>query len=134
MEAHQQVIFFDGICNLCNSFVQFIIKRDPGARFRFASLQSEVGRGAMKESRLPAASLSTVVYLKEGHYYFKSSAALHILKDLGRGWSLLYGFILIPKPLRDGIYDVLARNRYRLFGKRAECMIPTPDLQDRFLH
>lgn len=133
MNARKQIIFFDGICNLCNGFVQFIIKRDPRARFQFASLQSKAGEKAMKESALPAASLSTVVYLKDDHYYFKSSAALHILKDLGRGWNLFYGFILIPKPLRDGVYNILARNRYRLFGKRAECMIPTPELRDRFL-
>jgi len=133
MNGKQQIIFFDGICNLCNSFVQFIIKRDPAARFRFASLQSEAGREAMEELKLPSSTLSTVVYWKKDHYYFKSSAALHILKDLGRGWALLYGFILIPKVLRDSAYDILARNRYRLFGKRHECMVPTPDLRSRFL-
>jgi predicted DCC family thiol-disulfide oxidoreductase YuxK len=133
MKKMQPIIFFDGICNLCNGFVQFIIKRDPAARFRFASLQSEVGLKAMKESGLPASSLSTVVYLKDSHYYFKSSAALHVLKDLGGGWKLFYGLILIPKLLRDGVYDILARNRYRIFGKREECMVPRADLQSRFL-
>lgn len=134
MKGGQQIVFFDGICNLCNSFVQFIIKRDPAARFRFASLQSEAAREIIQESELSADNLSTVVYRKEGRYYFKSSAVLHVLKDIGHGWSLLYGFILIPKGIRDWLYDRLARNRYRLFGKRHECMLPTPDLQYRFLN
>jgi len=129
------VIFFDGVCNLCNGFVQFVIRHDPQAKFRFASLQSEhardIPRMVNKEGK--DERLSTVILAYRGVYYSKSGAVLRITKLLGFPYNFLYGFMILPKPLRDFIYDWVATNRYKWFGKRAACMMPTPELKQRFL-
>jgi len=133
MDRSGQIIFFDGVCNLCNRFIRFVIRRDPDTRFRFASLQSESGHQLLSELQLPADKLQTVFYLRNGRCFRKSSAALHVLRDLGHGWQLLYGFMIVPRFIRDFIYDLIARNRYMLFGRRESCMVPTPGLRERFL-
>jgi predicted DCC family thiol-disulfide oxidoreductase YuxK len=127
------VLLFDGVCNLCNSSVQFIIERDPNARFRFASLQSEEGQALLSRFENRPADLSSVVLVQDDLLYARSEAALRVARQLGGGWSLLYAFIVVPRPIRDAVYDWIARNRYRWFGKKDACMIPSPDLKSRFL-
>lgn len=127
------VILFDGVCNLCNGSVLFIIKRDPRARFYFAALQSDFGIGQLKSFGLPATALNSVLLMKDGMLYQKSNAALEIAKHLSGLWPALYIFKIIPPFLRDGLYMWIARNRYRWFGKKDACMIPTPELKSRFL-
>lgn len=127
------VLLFDGVCNLCNGFVQFVIKRDPKGKFRFAALQSEIGQTLLKKANMPTEELSTVVLYEDDKFYTHSSVPLRVVKKFGGAWPLLYGLVIVPKFIRDGIYDWIARNRYRWFGKRESCMIPTPELKSRFL-
>ena len=129
------VIFFDGLCNLCNGFVQFVIKHDPEAKFRFASLQSEHARDIPKMYNKKGKDdrLSTVILAYRGVYYSKSGAVLRIAKLLGFPYRLLLVFLVLPKPFRDFIYDWVASNRYKWFGKKDTCMLPTPELKKRFL-
>jgi predicted DCC family thiol-disulfide oxidoreductase YuxK len=128
-----RTILFDGVCNLCNGFVQFIIKRDRRDRFRFGALQSKAAT-AMLEGRMPYMEvMSTIIYVRGEHVMARSTAALNILKDLGGPWALTYLLMVIPGPLRDRIYDWVAKNRYRWFGKRESCMLPTPELKAKFI-
>lgn len=127
------VVLFDGVCNLCNGSVQFILKRDPQARFRFASLQSEAGRSLLVEHGLDPDALSSVVVVEDGRVWQESSAALRIARHLPGAWKLLRVFTVIPRPLRDAVYRLIARNRYRWFGKSETCWLPTPELKGRFL-
>ena len=128
------VILFDGVCNLCNSSVQFIITRDPKAQFRFASLQSKYGQQQMIQFNLPTSELNSVLLIKDGKLYQKSSAALHIARMLTGAWPLMFVFIIVPPFIRNAVYDFIARNRYKWFGKKDECMIPTPELKSRFIN
>jgi len=127
------ILLFDGVCNLCNGFVQWVIRRDPAGRFRFSSLQSAAGRTLLQEAGIPTDTLSTVVLYEDGGFYTHSDVPLRVWRRLGGAWSWLYSFRLLPKALRDAVYNWVARNRYRWFGRRQACMIPTPDLRDRFL-
>lgn len=127
------VLLFDGVCNLCNGVVQFVIKRDPEAKFQFSSLQSNNGQQLLKKFQLPTTDFESFVLVEGDRYYRKSTAALRLAKKLGRGWQLLYAFIIIPAPLRDFIYNLVANNRYKIFGRTDECWIPTPELRARFL-
>lgn len=131
--AKYPVLLFDGVCNLCNSSVQFIIERDPEAHFRFASLQSDEGKALLDRFDDRPLDLSSVVLVQDGQLYARSEAALRVARQLGGGWSLLYAFIFVPRPIRDAVYNWIARNRYRWFGKKDACMIPSPDLKARFL-
>ena len=126
------VIIFDGICNLCCGWVQFLIRRDKNARFRFASLQSQTGESILNSFNL-SNKIKTIVYLKDNQCFQESSAVLEILKDLGDAWKVFILLKLIPRTIRDTIYRLIARNRYILFGKRATCFLPTWDNQKRFL-
>jgi predicted DCC family thiol-disulfide oxidoreductase YuxK len=126
------ILFFDGVCNLCNRSVQFVIKRDAKAKFRFASLQSESGQALLQKFRLPLNDFSSFVLIKGDTCYLRSTAGLHVLKELGGGWKLFYALIIIPRPLRDIIYSLVARTRYKVFGKCDTCMVPTPEQRDRF--
>lgn len=126
------IILFDGECNLCNYSVQFILKRDKKTRFHFAALQSEVGQKIVSKYRIPE-NVDSVILVQERQCYYQSSAALRICKHLTGGWKLLYGLIIIPKPLRDYFYGVIAKNRYKWFGKRDSCMLPSPEIRNRFL-
>jgi predicted DCC family thiol-disulfide oxidoreductase YuxK len=127
------VLLFDGICNLCNSTVQFAIKRDLPGRLKFASLQSHSGQAMLKKFGLPESDFDSLVFITGGNCFLRSSAVLHVLKELGGGWKLLYIFIVIPRPLRDFFYNILAKNRYKLFGRRTTCMVPSPENKQRFL-
>ena len=126
-------ILFDGVCNMCNGLVQFIIKRDPQARFSFAALQSDAGRALLTQYGIPVTQTDTFVYICEKKCYIKSTAALKVLKDLGGAWKIIYILIIIPKPIRDFVYNLFAKSRYKLFGKRDSCMMPTANIRRRFL-
>jgi predicted DCC family thiol-disulfide oxidoreductase YuxK len=127
------ILLFDGVCNLCNRTVQFVIKRDNNAKFRFASLQSDIGQALLKRFGLPLNDFDSFVLIKGDKYYLRSTAGLHVLKELGGGWKLFYALIIFPRAFRDFIYSMVARTRYKVFGKRDSCMIPTPEQRDRFL-
>lgn len=127
------ILLFDGVCNLCNRIVQFTINRDPKRKFKFASLQSESGQSLLKQFNLPTDDFNSFVFIKGDKYFLKSSAGLHVLKELGGPWKMFYIFIIFPRPIRDFIYNIIARTRYKVFGKRETCMVPTPDLKQRFL-
>ncbi len=127
------VLLFDGVCNVCNGFVQFVIARDRKRVFRYASLQSEFATTLLQKMNLPSTGLDTVILIDEkGSYFAKSDVALELFRRFGGFWSLLYYAKVIPKPIRDGVYDFIARNRYRFFGKKDSCMIPTPELRALF--
>lgn len=126
------MILFDGVCNLCNGFVQFVIARDPVGRFAFASLQSEAAHSLLASRAARRLSDSMILVAGE-RLYTESDAALHIARGLRFPWNLAFGLILVPKSLRDVVYRWVARNRYRWFGRRDVCMVPTPDLTARFL-
>jgi predicted DCC family thiol-disulfide oxidoreductase YuxK len=128
----ERIILFDGVCNFCNSSVQFIIKRDPKGLYKFASLQSTTGERLKKENEITA-DLDSFIYLEGKNVFDKSTAVLKVCKGLKGLWKLCYIFIVIPKPLRDVVYKWIARNRYKWFGKRDSCMIPTPEQRNRFL-
>ena len=129
----EDIILFDGVCNLCNRLVIFIIHRDYSARFRFATLQSIRGQQLIMDGKYTASDFNSVIYIKGEKYYFKSSAILHILFDLGGMWKILYAFIILPSFIRDYVYELIAKSRYRIFGKRSTCMVPTEEILDRFL-
>ena len=129
----KQIILFDGVCNLCNSSVQFVIQRDPSGKFNYAALQSEAGRQLLKENDLPVNELYSIILIKDGEVYQRSRAALEVARGLTGLWPLLYVLIIIPPFVRNGIYNWISRNRYRWFGKKDECMIPTSELKSRFL-
>ena len=128
-----RIILFDGVCNLCNGFVQFIIKRDPKAKFKFASLQSPEGLSLLNKFGLPTIDFDSLVYINGDNYLIKSNAGLAILKELEGFWKLFHVFIIIPKFIRDFFYDIISKTRYKIFGKRTSCMIPTPEIKQRFL-
>ncbi len=127
------ILLFDGVCNLCNYFVQFTIKRDPQAKFKFAALQSSAGRALLKEFDLSDDDWDSFVLIYNGKCFLKSTAALHVLKEIGGFWKVFYVLMVIPRPLRDLLYNLVAKMRYRVFGKRDTCMLPTPDIDKRFL-
>jgi predicted DCC family thiol-disulfide oxidoreductase YuxK len=133
LKTGNKIVLFDGVCNLCNSSVQFIIKKDKKKQFRFASLQGNFGQEFLKKNSLPADNFNSFILLEDEKVYSRSTGALRMLKHLGGAWSILYGFIILPKFIRDGVYNWVARNRYKWFGKQDVCMIPTPELKERFL-
>lgn len=132
-EPAHPILLFDGVCNLCNGSVQFLIRRDREARFRFASLQSEVGRRYLEELRVDRRAVDSVILIDGGRWYKESDAALRAAHLLGGPWKALAVLRLIPRPIRDWVYRLIARHRYRWFGKRESCWLPTPELRRRFL-
>jgi predicted DCC family thiol-disulfide oxidoreductase YuxK len=133
VDNDKPIIFFDGVCNLCNRSVQFIIKKDKKKQFRFASLQGNAGQELLKKFKLPADNFNSFILAEGDQIYTRSTGVLRMLKKLGGGWQLFYGFIIVPKFIRNAVYNWIARNRYKWYGKRNECMVPTPDLKERFL-
>jgi predicted DCC family thiol-disulfide oxidoreductase YuxK len=127
------IIFFDGVCNLCEGSVQFILKIDQKKIFRFASLQSKSGQAMLAAQGLPADAFKSFVVQEGEKIFTRSTGALRVLKHVGGFWSIFYAFIIVPKFIRDGVYDLISRNRYKWFGEKTECWIPTPELQKRFL-
>lgn len=128
-----KIVLFDGVCNLCNGAINFIIKRDPGATIKFASLQGETGQKLLKKHAINTAETDSIILIEENRVSVKSTAALRISKSMNKAYPLLYGFMIVPKFIRNAVYDVIARNRYKWFGKKDSCMIPTPELKSRFL-
>lgn len=129
----RSVVLFDGVCNLCNGMVRFIIKRDPHARFQFAALQSEVAMSLLRSIGAEEPQPDSVILVEGECMHARSTATLRIVRSLRFPWPLLYVLVILPRPLRDWMYDFVARNRHRWFGKRETCMMPTPDLESRFL-
>ncbi len=129
----QPVVLFDGVCNLCNGSVLFIIKRDTRARLKFASLQSDYGAEQMKRFHLSSSSLNSVLLIKNDRLFQKSNAALEIASMLDGAWPLLYAFKIVPGFIRNFVYDWIAKNRYRWFGKKEACMIPALEMKARFV-
>ena len=127
------VVLFDGVCNLCSGFVQFILPRDSEGKYRFASLQSDVGQALLAEHDLATAELDSVVLIEDGESYVKSSAIIQIATGLGGAYRLLSPFRYVPRAVRDRIYDFVAEHRYRWFGKKDRCMMPSSDVEGRFL-
>jgi len=127
------LLLFDGVCNLCHGAVRFIIARDPAKRFRFASLQSDFGRSIVRERGLPDDVTTVVLVEPGGRVSARSTAALRVALRLGALWPLLGVLLVVPRFVRDPVYEFIARNRYRWFGKKDSCPLPDPSLADRFL-
>ncbi|MEO5590955.1 MAG: thiol-disulfide oxidoreductase DCC family protein [Chitinophagaceae bacterium] len=132
-DVNKKIVLFDGVCNLCSNSVQFILKKDRKNQFLFGSLQGKAGQEYLRKFNLPANTFNSFMLVEDQKLYTRSAAALRMLKHLGSGWSLLYAFIIIPKFIRDGIYNLVAKNRYKWFGKKDACWIPTPALKAKFL-
>ena len=130
----KKIILFDGVCNLCNNAVQFIIKNDTRDIFRFVALQSELGNEICKYIGVDQTKIDSIILYNPGvAYYYKSSAAIEIAEDLSGIYSLISIFKIFPEKLRNYIYDYIAKNRYKWYGKKESCMIPTPELKAKFL-
>ncbi|MEP6724850.1 MAG: thiol-disulfide oxidoreductase DCC family protein [Bacteroidota bacterium] len=132
-DVNKKIVLFDGVCNLCSNSVQFILKKDKKNQFLFGSLQGKAGQEYLRKFNLPANTFNSFMLVEDQKLYTRSAAGLRMLKHLGSGWSLLYAFIIIPKFIRDGIYNLVAKNRYKWFGKKDACWIPTPALKAKFL-
>ena len=128
----ENIILFDGVCNLCNHSVQFIIKRDPKGHFKFASLQSEIGQKLVEQYGIPK-GIESIIYIEKDKVYIKSSAALRISRKLNGYWRYLTILSILPSSFRDFFYDVIAKNRYKWFGKKESCLLPTIETKKRFL-
>jgi predicted DCC family thiol-disulfide oxidoreductase YuxK len=131
LKPTQPIIFFDGVCNLCNGAINFIIDHDKNGYFKFAPLQSEIAKEFIPQSTLE--NTDSIILLDSDKIYSKSTAALRVAKKLDGMWKILYSLIIFPKFLRDFVYDFIAKNRYKWFGKRDTCRMPTKDIKDRFL-
>nr|WP_199080472.1 DCC1-like thiol-disulfide oxidoreductase family protein [Pedobacter sp. ASV19] len=127
------IIFFDGVCNLCNASVQFVIKRDVKDYFRFSALQNEYAQEHLKEFKISPLNSNTILLLEKGKLYTRSTAALRIARRLSGLWPLCYGLIIIPAFIRDAFYKMISKYRYRIWGKSQTCMIPSPELKAKFL-
>ncbi|WP_213523078.1 thiol-disulfide oxidoreductase DCC family protein [Nonlabens sp.] len=133
MKEHQDIVLFDGVCNLCNAAILFIIKRDKNNRFKFAPLESGVGKELLSKHQIDASKIDSIVLVSGNSAFAKARAALRISKHLTGLWPLLYSLIIIPSFISNAVYDLIARNRYNWFGKKENCMIPTPELKSKFL-
>ena len=128
----QNLILFDGVCNLCNGFVQFVIRHDKKKKFKFSSLQSSFSQALIAENYPELKEMKTIAYITNGEMMVRSTAALYILKDLGGIFSLTFGAMIIPAFIRDFFYNWLSARRYKFFGKSAVCMVTTAELRERF--
>jgi predicted DCC family thiol-disulfide oxidoreductase YuxK len=126
------VILFDGVCNLCNAAVRTVVRYDDAGVFRLAPLQSAVGQELLRRNGLPTAGFDSFVLVADGEVYTRSTAALRVCRRLSLPWSFLGSFLVVPAPLRDPFYDLVARLRYRVFGKTDECQVPSPEVRERF--
>lgn len=133
MKSATAIVLFDGVCNLCDQSVQFIIQRDPKQRYQFAPLQSDLAKELLQEHQLNPKDLERAVLIENGKAYTHSTASLRVVRHLSGAWPLLYVFILVPRFIRDAVYRWVARNRYRWFGKKEACAMPTAENRARFL-
>ena len=130
---NKSLVLFDGVCNLCNASVKFIVKHDKKEQFLFASLQSDVAKELLLQYNSKKITMDSIILIENNAFYEKSTAALRISKKLNGSYKLLYIFIIIPTFIRDWVYNYIAKNRYKWYGKKDTCMIPTPALKNRFL-
>ncbi len=130
---YERLILFDGVCNWCNAWVGFAIAHDPDGQFKFGTLQSEQAQCILHDLHLPSTDYQTFLLLEEGHVYTKSTAALRVIRQLSRWWPLYYLCVLVPAPIRDVVYDFVARHRYWWMGRTAICRVPTQAERDRFV-
>ena len=133
MGTNSEIVFFDGVCNLCNSSVNFLIDRDPSEKFKFAALQSDLAQEILLPLNIDPSDLDSFVFYDGEKAFRRSRAALEIARRMRGGWPLLYGFIIIPGFIRDLVYNYVAKNRYKWYGKQDACRGPTPELKARFL-
>ncbi|WP_432410610.1 thiol-disulfide oxidoreductase DCC family protein [Rasiella sp. SM2506] len=131
--SQHKIILFDGVCNLCDSSVTFVIQRDKKDLFRFAALQEEPGKTLLEKYKIDTSQTDSIILLDGDKAYTKSTAALKIAKHLGGAYPFLYGFMLIPNFIRNWVYDYVAKHRYKWYGKKESCMIPTLELRSKFL-
>lgn len=127
------IVLFDGVCNFCDGAVNFVIERDTKNYFKFAPRQSEIGQKLLREHQIDQTEIDSMIVIENGKAFTHSTAALKLIKGLGGFWRLGYVFIIVPKFIRDFFYKLFAKNRYRLFGKKVACMMPTPEIRARFL-
>jgi len=132
-DKEYKIILFDDVCNLCNSSVNFVIKRDAKNLFKFAALQSDIGASLIEKYGIDSSKTDSIILIDKNKAYIKSTAALRVAKYLNKGYPLLYVFMIVPKFIRNWVYDIVARNRYKWYGKKDSCMIPTPELKEKFL-
>ncbi len=128
-----KVLLFDGVCNLCTWSVQFVLKHDRQGEIKFASLQSQAAQAILREFNRDRTGFDSVIYIKHGHLYERSNAALEVIKEFAPVWQALLMFKLLPRPLRDAVYNLIANYRYKVFGKRDSCYWPSSDISHRFL-
>jgi predicted DCC family thiol-disulfide oxidoreductase YuxK len=128
-----RIVFFDGVCNLCNASVDFLVRRDRERHLRYASLQSDIGQRMLADVGLPTSEFGSFIYLDRGRLHMRSSGAIRVAMRLGGLWTLMGIFLVVPPFIRDAVYDGVARNRYRWFGKRDTCRLPTAEERDLFL-
>ena len=134
LPQNKKIILFDGVCNLCNQSVQYVIQHDKNDVFRFVAIQSELGEKIMKHIGIDAKHIDSIIFYEPGKaYYYKSAAALEIAKNLGGLFTYGIFFRIIPSGFRDFLYDHIAQNRYKWYGKQESCMIPTAELKLKFL-
>lgn len=134
MILHENIILFDGVCNLCDGAINLIIKQDNKKLFRYASLQSKIGMQISKKYNLPLSNYKSFVYIKKGRSYLKSDAALEIAKDIGFPWNGLYIMkFIVPPFIRDSIYNYISENRYSFFGKKEHCLMPSQEIKNLFI-
>ncbi len=129
----EQIVLFDGVCNFCNASINFVIDHDPKYLFKFAALQSDFAKEKLSKAGLKTEDFDSVVLIEGDKVYTRSTAALRISKKLSGAWPLLYGFIIVPPFIRNAVYDLIARNRYRWFGKSENCRLPSPEERARFI-
>ncbi|NLR68341.1 thiol-disulfide oxidoreductase DCC family protein [Chitinophaga varians] len=127
------IILFDGVCNLCNGSINFVIRHDRRGHFRFAPLQSDAAATLAATHQIDISQMASFILVQNGKAYTKSTAALRVARQLPFPWKLLYAGIIFPRFIRDGVYNIIARNRYRWFGRKDSCMVPTPEIKERFL-
>ncbi|MCF1191772.1 thiol-disulfide oxidoreductase DCC family protein [Mangrovimonas sp. AS39] len=131
---HKELILFDGVCNLCDSSIQFIIKHDKHNTFLFTPLQSELSQSIIEQFGIDTQKIDSIILFRKNEgVFYKSTAALKIASKLKFPINILASFIILPKFIRDTVYDFIARNRYTWFGKKESCMIPTPELKAKFI-
>lgn len=133
MFEERPVVLFDGVCNFCNATINFIIRQDKQKALRFAALQSEAGQELLAQYGLQGEALNTFVFIENGKAYGRSTAALHLYKKLPWYWQWTQAFWIVPKFIRNGVYNFIAKKRYQWFGKKEECMVPSPEAKSRFL-
>jgi predicted DCC family thiol-disulfide oxidoreductase YuxK len=133
MPDSESIVLFDGVCNYCNNMVNFVLAQDKRKSIRFGTLQSAAGQQLLQKYNLPKDNFDSFVFIEKGKTYLRSTAALKVMAYLPWYWQWTRMGWIIPKRLRDGCYDFISKNRYKWFGKKEECMVPTPEIRSRFL-